>query len=658
MPREDRATDPEREQRIEQIVRIRSNGGTFENVKDFAESWGLTWRQLRRYMSLADGRIEKACEHRANRNLALHLKKRQTWISQAVEQGDYRTALALAKDEAQLQGLYRIVNLAADHEGNELVRDAQAVAKAGAKNPAAYPNDPVGYMRDILGLTLTPQQTAAAERLLVYPHRLALKSANNTGKSALLGGLINWHHDNFNPGVGITTAPNSRQIADTCWKEVRSLRMKAGLPGLKGKGGAPALEDGPNHYSRGYTVSPHGGATAFQGRHDGNMFFVFEEATGISAEMFEAVRTMHKPDQGHMWICVYNPTDVSCRMKFEEDLHDINGDAFWSVLELTAFDHPNIAAELEGKAPPIPNAITKNQLEDMIASWCTEIQSEEATATDFFWPPPAYCERTGTKTKAYRPGPEFQARAMGRWPDEGTGLWSDVLWAVCCERPLPLWPHEPPELGVDCAQGKGDDFHAIHTRWGAASIAHETSNTMDPKRIFERIKECCRRAAAFANAKRAQGVAPWTGKDIKIKIDDDGTGNAIASFLRAEGYSVYAVGAGTAAVRPDRYPRKRDELWFEVALRAKAGQLCLRELKDEPTRRRLKQQLLAVTWELKAGRRCVEAKEDTKEKIGRSPDDADAMNLAYYEGVSSIPTAVEPDEPKEERKGGAFWRGK
>jgi hypothetical protein len=52
------------------------------------------------------------------------------------------------------------------------------------------------------------------------------------------------------------------------------------------------------------------------------------------------------------------------------------------------------------------------------------------------------------------------------------------------------------------------------------------------------------------------------------------------------------------------------------------------------TRARLRQQFLAPAWDLAHAGRCrVEPKEVTKEKIGRSPDDADALLLAYLEWV-------------------------
>ena len=59
----------------------------------------------------------------------------------------------------------------------------------------------------------------------------------------------------------------------------------------------------------------------------------------------------------------------------------------------------------------------------------------------------------------------------------------------------------------------------------------------------------------------------------------------------------------------------------------------------------MKLQALAPKWKLdSAGRRVVEPKDVTKEKIGRSPDDMDAVNLAYLDDWRwEAPTVL--DEP-------------
>jgi hypothetical protein len=121
----------------------------------------------------------------------------------------------------------------------------------------------------------------------------------------------------------------------------------------------------------------------------------------------------------------------------------------------------------------------------------------------------------------------------------------------------------------------------------------------------------------------------------------------VAAFFRKDGYTVSTLGAGCKAGRPDRYPRKRDELWFPTAEKARAGLVNLSRL-DRAILRRLKQQLLAPQWDVDAaGRRAVEPKDKTKEKIGRSPDDADAMLLAYHDAATfEKPPVVDNPRPR------------
>ena len=151
--------------------------------------------------------------------------------------------------------------------------------------------------------------------------------------------------------------------------------------------------------------------------------------------------------------------------------------------------------------------------------------------------------------------------------------------------------------------------------------------------------------AGLANSRRDRNAPPVSATAIPIKLDDDGTGGAVGAFLRAEGYAVYLVGAGTRAIDEEHYVRRRDELWFQAAGRARAGLVQVGAL-DRPTRARLRQQLLAPAWgyDEHTGRRVVESKDETKKKIGRSPDDADALLLAYLECVA-FPSVARIDNP-------------
>jgi len=90
--------------------------------------------------------------------------------------------------------------------------------------------------------------------------------------------------------------------------------------------------------------------------------------------------------------------------------------------------------------------------------------------------------------------------------------------------------------------------------------------------------------------------------------------------------------------RPNDYKNKRSELWFQTADRARTGQLSLSRL-DKGTLDRLRQQALAPEYKINSqGQRELEPKDKMKERLKRSPDDMDALNLAYYDGWGPFPS--------------------
>jgi hypothetical protein len=119
----------------------------------------------------------------------------------------------------------------------------------------------------------------------------------------------------------------------------------------------------------------------------------------------------------------------------------------------------------------------------------------------------------------------------------------------------------------------------------------------------------------------------------------------VQDLLKREGYQCVLVSAATRSQRPDQYPKMRDELWFLGAARARAGGVYLGRL-DRRTLARLRQQLLAPEWELRDGVRVVEPKDETKKKIGRSPDDADSLNLSHFDGGGVIVGEPIPNPPR------------
>ncbi len=103
-----KATKAEIAERVEEVLRIRLDGAQFHDIVQYAseKKWEVGERQLWNYVAASDALLTKRLESDRNKLLARHVAQRRTLYARAVNAADYRTALAVVKDEAELQGLY------------------------------------------------------------------------------------------------------------------------------------------------------------------------------------------------------------------------------------------------------------------------------------------------------------------------------------------------------------------------------------------------------------------------------------------------------------------------------------------------------------------------------------------------------------------------
>src|SRR3954447_2601108 len=97
-------------QRVEEVFRLRLGGAELADIREYADAperaWGVSESQLRRYVQAADDLCKERCDARAGHLLSRHLLQRRQLYAHAMSAGDYRTALAVLRDEADLEGLY------------------------------------------------------------------------------------------------------------------------------------------------------------------------------------------------------------------------------------------------------------------------------------------------------------------------------------------------------------------------------------------------------------------------------------------------------------------------------------------------------------------------------------------------------------------------
>lgn len=466
-----------------------------------------------------------------------------------------------------------------------------------------YQRNPETYIEKVLGVKLTDEQRSIC-RAIVERKRVIVLASHGVGKSFIMACLINWSFDCFPGSITISTAPTATQVKDVVWKDVRLQRK--GRPGLLPK--APRMETTADHFAVGMTAAK---GEAFQGRHSsGGIFIHFDEAVGVNRAFFESAEGM-MIDENCYWLMICNPTDPASYVRTLAESGE------FQVITISAIDHPNVKAELKGEAAPFKGAVTLSYIQKALKAWATKIDPETKVATDVEFPP--------ASGQWYRPGPLFEGKVLGRWPSSSTdNVWSDGHWqAILQEQPID--EDQPLELGVDVARF-GDDFTTIIARRGRTVLYWETYNgnatTYTVGRIQAVIRQCMNKVESIVG--------------VKIKIDDDGVGGGVSDMLIADGYNVARIQSGAKAIEEELYPNRRSELWFTTRDLAEEFRLDISRLPQE-AKDLLRSQLLPVKFKYdKHGRKVVESKDELKaaKRLKRSPDDADALNLAFTPDVS------------------------
>jgi hypothetical protein len=465
---------------------------------------------------------------------------------------------------------------------------------------ARHAVDPVAYATDCLGQTLTPKQIEVLEAIRRPPYRVLVRSANNVGKTFLNACLASWKYDSFNPSVTLATAPTDRQVTDLLFKELRTIRPLNYdfLPH------ANRLESAPNHFVHGFTAKDE---ESFKGQHEDELLLIFDEAVGIDRAFWSAAETMFLGIPEHGWICTYNPRDPTSYA------YQAEASGLWNVVHMSALDHPNVLAELRGEAPPIPGAIRLQRVMDRIATECEYVGSRQSDQNCFEFP-------LGSN-RWYKPlTPEFEVQILGRWPTSSfNSVWGPGILDIA-RRTIQIDPSWPLQIGCDVAR-YGDDDTTIAVRKGTALIHLEAHSGWSTKQTADQLRWLCNRYVA-------PGGDP---KRIPCTIDDTGGyGAGVVDY--PEGYRFIGINSSETAKDNTKYGNVRSELWWMTRLAADAGGFvtgCIIEGKDLLDQ--LEGDLISTRWSLgSSNRRVVESKAMTKARLYRSPDLADAVNLAWY----------------------------
>jgi hypothetical protein len=205
----------------------------------------------------------------------------------------------------------------------------------------------------------------------------------------------------------------------------------------------------------------------------------------------------------------------------------------------------------------------------------------------------------------------FKVKVRGVFPSAGSVQFiSNDLVEDAFVRPVPRDPGAPLVIGVDVAR-YGADSTVIYPRLGddARSFPYREFKGLDNVQVAEQV------------IKMVEDFKRLGKKPALIAVDGGGLGSGVVDILKRVGLDPLDVNFGSRPVDP-KYRLRSDELWG----RMRDGLQTVALPKDLDLLSQLTQREYGFT---QTGKMALESKEDLYERLGYSPDKADALALTY-----------------------------
>lgn len=443
-----------------------------------------------------------------------------------------------------------------------------------------YGEDPLGFYREVLGLDLWSGQERIVDAAYRHP-RLAVYSNNSLGKGFAVAPFALWWVL-CRDGFAVLTATTERTVRQSLMRYVRRAFYAGNLPGQLFE--YSLRVDGEDRLIA-FTSNS---ADRITGIHDPRLLVIIDEAQGVEDHVFEGVFALVTSEQSKI-ILLGNPLRPQGKF-YEACMSDR-----WHSIGLSAFDHPNV---IEGREI-YEGAVTRGWIEYMRAEYGED-------------------------------SPVFIARVLGRFPESSIDGLFERQWLLdAAERfEKRVFERQAGEAGIvlslDVAR-YGADASCLAKVQGP--IVREITSWRDT----DLVTTARRFKAAGEAATRYDGTRP------KMVVDAHGMGGSVVDNMRDWGWRVEEFYGWNPANDTKRFLNKRAESYFGLREALRNGRVAL------PRNEALFQELLATTWFLNTrGQIQLEAKDEIKLELGRSPDLADAVTMAFYQARNSYRVSMIP----------------
>ncbi len=216
--------------------------------------------------------------------------------------------------------------------------------------------------------------------------------------------------------------------------------------------------------------------------------------------------------------------------------------------------------------------------------------------------------------KTWADTPEYiEAYLYGNWGAVGLGdaVFTPTVIDVAMKREgdAVRGTDKPIEWGVDVARF-GEDKTVVYSRHGLTATRMAKWHRQDTRETSDKLMAVYK-------------ALPTSLRPSAIKVDDIGVGGAVTDNLRAAGLPVMPVDVGRTATESDKFANRKAEITWHLRKVLEDGGTKL------PQDEMLRTEMTSIKWKVKSGRIAIESKDDIKERIGHSPDDADALILCF-----------------------------
>ena len=368
---------------------------------------------------------------------------------------------------------------------------------------SAYKDDPVAFVREILGAEPFDYQQALLVDIANGERKISVRSGHGTGKSTTFSWAMLWFAMTRFPFKVVVTAPTSGQLFDALFAELKrwiNELPEALRPILDVKNDRVSLLAAPSEGFISARTSRAETPEALAGVHSANVMLVVDEASGVPEQVFEAAAGSMS---GHSAVTLLASNPTRSSGTFFETQTRLSGS--WKCHHWSCVKSP---------------LVSRDFIEEMKL-------------------------RYGEESNAYR------IRVLGEFPlaDDDTIVPFHLVDAAV-HRDIEPDDHATVIWGLDVARF-GSDKTALAKRQGNTITEINSWQGLDLMQTVGRVKA------------EYDGL-PMSIRPSEIMVDVIGMGGGVVDRLRELGLPVRGINVAESPSMKDTYTNLRAELWFKM----------------------------------------------------------------------------------------------